>query len=120
MEDVLIKGNFLGYSGYGFGNGRPDKSTPALIKSWDSRNTALSDSFVIEDNTLCLSAYKLIHICAAEEGWLPVLSGNTFIEYVGGVLGMYGKSPAPSRIMSAGTTVREEFAGNEFYIIDDD
>lgn len=33
---------------------------------------------------------------------------------------MYGKSPAPSRIMSAGTTVREEFAGNEFYIIDDD
>lgn len=120
MEDVLIKGNFLGYSGYGFGNGRPDKSTPALIKSWDSRNTALSDSFVIEDNTLCLSAYKLIHICAAEEGWLPVLSGNTFIQNVGGELGMYGKSPAPSRIMSAGTTVREEFAGNEFYIIDND
>lgn len=120
MEDILIKGNFLGYSGYGFGSGRPDKSTPALIKSWDSRNTALSDSFVIEDNTLCVSTYKLIHICAAEEGWLPVMRGNTFVQNVGGELGMYGKSPAPSRIMSAGTSARVEFAGNEFYIIDND
>ena len=118
MEDVVIQGNFLGFAGSGFGSGRPDKDTPALIKSWDTLNAVKSASFIIEDNTLMVSTQNLIHICANEASSLPLLRGNVFIQEDGGMLGLYGEIPAPQEKMSEEAAAREAYAGNAFYCIE--
>lgn len=118
MEDVVIQGNFLGFAGSGFGSGRPDKDTPALIKSWDTLNAVKSASFIIEDNTLMVSTQNLIHICANEASSLPLLRGNVFIQEDGGMLGLYGEIPAQQEKMSEEAAAREAYAGNAFYCIE--
>jgi hypothetical protein len=77
MQNVLFTGNILRRAGYGFGNQRPDKMTPALIKSWGHYNRA--SNFRIVGNVFDRSKPHSLHISADNPEWLPKLQNNTHI-----------------------------------------
>jgi hypothetical protein len=90
MTDILIEGNILRYCGYGWGQQRHNKQTPAHIKSWNYENKA--KNFVVKNNIFEKSAYRMLHFVAKEEKSCPTLYGNTYIQYIGGKLGEYGSN----------------------------
>lgn len=87
MEDVEIRGNWLRRSGYGWGQQRHNFNTPAAIKGWSYSNPARN--FVIRENRLDQSAYRLVHLVAAEQESCPLMEGNTYV-HGDGWLGLYG------------------------------
>ncbi len=89
-ENILIEGNIIRRTGYGFGSTRPDGYAQAAIKSWDHRNEFWN--FKIKNNIFALSTWYLIHINAAYPEWLPEMSGNTYIQTVGGKFAIFGKN----------------------------
>ncbi len=119
MEDILFKGNILRFSGYGWGQQRPDKTNPAHIKGWDHLNRLKGD-FIIEDNTIAFGRCMMLHIGVDEEKWMPVFTGNTFLQYSGSNFGRLGQNPTAMTEYNAETALDERFAGNEFYILDND
>lgn len=88
MSNVVISGNILRRSGYGWGQQRYNPYTPAHIKSWNYENTA--QGFVIEDNVFDRAAYRMLHIVAKEEQSLPSMNGNTYIQTLSYALGQFG------------------------------
>ena len=92
MKNILIGGCVMRRAGYGWGIQRPDKTTPAHIKSWDHYNR-LTGSFFIRDNVFDLSRHMMIHISAEKNEWLPVLEGNTYIQTRGADFGRAGVYP---------------------------
>ena len=51
-------------------------------------NTA--SDYVIERNIFDRCAFRLLHLVAKEKESCPVMRGNTYIQYEGGMLGQYG------------------------------
>lgn len=88
MDDVVISGNFIRLSGYGWGQQRHNQDTPALIKSWSYTNTA--HNYFINDNIFDRSAYRMLHLVAEKEEYMPKMNNNTYIQNVGGMLGQFG------------------------------
>lgn len=88
MEDIVMEDNFIRLSGYGWGQQRHNKHTPALIKGWSYVNTARD--YTIRDNIFDRSAYRMLHLVAKKEEYCPKMEGNTFIQHLGGKLGQYG------------------------------
>lgn len=88
MEDVAIKDNYIRFSGYGWGQQRHNKNTPALIKGWSYKNTARN--FVICDNVFDCSAYRMLHIVALKKEYMPKMDNNIYIQNNGGMLGQFG------------------------------
>lgn len=80
MENILFKQNLLRRSGYGWGKQRPDKDTPAHIKSWTSYNRA--HNFLIQDNIFDRSTKELLNMEAEQKEWLPTLNNNTYIQHI--------------------------------------
>ena len=92
MRNITISGSVMRRAGYGWGIQRPDKLTPAHIKSWDHQNR-LTGSFEIRDNIFDLSRHMMLHISAEREEWLPSLEGNTYIQFDGADFGRIGAGP---------------------------
>ena len=90
MSDVEISDNILRFSGYGWGQQRHNKHTPAHIKGWSYENTARD--FVIRGNVFDRSAYRMIHLVAKESKSCPSMRANTYIQHLGGMLGQYGEN----------------------------
>ncbi len=88
MDDVVISGNIIRFSGCGWGQQRHNTDTPALIKGWSFANTARS--FEISDNIFDRSAYRMLHLVAKKDGYCPKMRGNTYIQTLSGMLGQYG------------------------------
>lgn len=88
MADIDISHNILRRSGYGWGQQRHNKHTPALIKGWNFENTA--HDFAIHHNVFDRCAYRLLHLVAQEKESLPRLDHNIYIQYASGCLGQYG------------------------------
>ena len=99
MDDILIQGNLLRYSGYGWGQQRHNQDTPAHIKGWNYENTA--SNYRICENIFDRAAYRMVHLVAKEQESCPQINGNTYIQKLGGVLGLYGanKTAKPSEII---------------------
>lgn len=79
MYNIVMCNNLLRRTGEGWGKQRPDKTTPAQIKSWGHYNIA--DNFVIRDNIFDRSTQHLLNIDADDTGWLPTLKNNVYIQY---------------------------------------
>lgn len=92
MENIVIEGNIIKDTGFGWGQQRHNKETPAAIKSWSYKNPA--KKFVIKNNIFDTSAYRLLHLVAEKDEYCPTLSGNTYIQNSGGMLGQYGGNEA--------------------------
>ena len=90
MSNIEICGNILRYSGYGWGQQRHNKHTPAHIKGWSYVNTARN--FKIHHNVFEYSAYRMLHLVAREKESLPELRENVYIQKTGGMLGQYGEN----------------------------
>ena len=92
MENIVIEGNIIKDTGFGWGQQRHNKETPAAIKSWSYKNPA--KEFVIKNNIFDTSAYRLLHLVAEKDEYCPALGGNTYIQQSGGMLGQYGGNEA--------------------------
>ncbi len=92
MDDVVISGNFIRLSGYGWGQQRHNVDTPALIKGWSYRNTARE--FSIYDNIFDRSAYRMLHLVALKDEYCPEMYNNTYIQNLGGMIGQFGANEA--------------------------
>lgn len=88
MDDIVIAGNLMRYSGYGWGQQRHNTDTPAHIKGWSYENTA--SHYVIYNNIFDRAGYRMLHLVAKYKESLPVLVGNTFVQDAGMTLGQYG------------------------------
>lgn len=77
MKHVIFKGNVCRRAGYGWGRQRPDKETPAHIKTWSAANPA--QDFVISGNIFDRSTHAMLQIQAARPEWMPVMRKNTII-----------------------------------------
>ena len=49
-----------------------------------------ASDYHITDNIFDRSGYRMLHLVAKEAESLPEMSGNTYIQTVGGMLGQYG------------------------------
>ena len=92
MKDIIIEDNILRKAGEGFGMQRLTGNNAAHIMSWWFHENK-AENFVIRNNIFDRSSHCLIQINAAEEEFLPCLSGNKYIHKYGGVFGRYGKLP---------------------------
>jgi len=88
MDNLVMNGNFLRNSGYGWGQQRHNKHTPALIKGWSYVNTARNYS--IYDNIFDRCAYQMLHVVSQKEESKPKLYDNTYIQHLGGMIGRIG------------------------------
>jgi hypothetical protein len=88
IENCEIADNILRLSGYGWGQQRHNKHTPAHIKGWSYTNPARN--FIIRDNVFDRGAYRLIHTVAKKKVSCPKMSGNIYIQAPGKSLGLYG------------------------------
>ncbi|MBR5138335.1 MAG: hypothetical protein IKV12_02165 [Alistipes sp.] len=89
MENILICDNLLRRSGFGWGKQRPDKNTPAHIKSWGHHYNRATN-FVVRDNIFDRGTHDLLNISANKAEWLPTLTNNTYIQHRGGAAGLNG------------------------------
>lgn len=88
MQDIDINENILRTSGYGWGQQRHNTDTPAHIKGWSFTNRA--SDFSIRNNIFDRSAYRMLHLVAEKQEYCPKMSGNTYVQHKGGMLGQYG------------------------------
>jgi len=99
MKDIEMRGNILRLSGCGWGQQRHNVDTPALIKGWSYVNAA--SDYRICDNIFDRCAYRMLHLVAQKQQSCPIMSGNTYIQHAGGMLGQYGgnESAEPAIIL---------------------
>lgn len=90
MENIEIVDNILCASGYGWGQQRHNKHTPAHIKGWSYINTARD--YTICGNIFDRSAYRMLHLVAEDKNSCPKMYNNTYIQHRGGMLGQYGEN----------------------------
>jgi hypothetical protein len=88
MENVDISENMIRFGGYGWGQQRHNKTTPALIKGWSFYNRARNQS--IKNNIFDRSAYRMLHLVAKRDEYCPTLSGNTYVQHTDGMIGQWG------------------------------
>ncbi len=92
MKNIVMEDNFCRFAGYGWGDQRPDKDTPAHIKGWTADNPA--NGFIIRRNIFDRSRYSLLQAGCMDKGSEAILENNTYIQYEGNLLGDFGKLPA--------------------------
>ncbi len=88
MDNVVMSGNILRLSGYGWGQQRHNYHTPALIKGWSYENPA--SNFSIHNNIFDRCAYRMLHLVALKQESCPEMHDNTYIQHLGGMIGQYG------------------------------
>ena len=123
MENCEMCGNIIRFSGYGWGQQRHNKHTPAHIKGWSYENTARR--FSVHDNIFDRSAYRMLHLVAKEQESCPVMYHNTYVQHAGMLLGQYGANGArePDILCfddNVGTHIRTTFGDRdaEIYVIE--
>ncbi|MBR5307910.1 MAG: S-layer homology domain-containing protein [Clostridia bacterium] len=117
MTNMHIHDNIIRDTGYGFGRKNPTNA--AAIKGWDHNNH--SENFTITNNIFCDSYADLYHIGATYEVWLPVLSGNIYIQHAGRTIAKFGKIPSEQLYLNYDSPdkVRKAFGESDaqFYFI---
>lgn len=94
MQNVLIENNIMRYSGFGFGEQRPECNAPAAhIKGWDCANPLAPyyDTYIIRNNIFDRGRNMIIHIGADKKCWLPKFENNIFIQYLNQTASSFGK-----------------------------
>lgn len=78
MKNVLFEGNVCLRAGYGWGAQRPDKDTPAHIKSWPVNNPA--QDFFIRDNVFAYTTHDMLELSFGRSEWRPLLENNVVMD----------------------------------------
>lgn len=91
ITNVCFEDNILRFSGYGWGNQRPDKSDARHIKTWNYPNK--SDNFVIKNNYFDVAKHGIFDLKAsASMKYLPKMSNNVYAQYKGLDAGQWGNA----------------------------
>jgi hypothetical protein len=88
MKNIKMHDNVLRFSGYGWGQQRHNKHTPAHIKGWSYTNVAYD--YEVYNNVFDRSAFRLLHLVALKDEYCPTMHDNTYIQNAGGMIGQYG------------------------------
>ena len=88
MDNIEMCGNILRQSGYGWGQQRHNKHTPAHIKGWSYVNTA--SNYKIHDNIFDRAAFRMLHLVAEKPESMPEMYNNTYIQFDGNMIGQFG------------------------------
>ena len=78
MRNVLFEDNVCLRAGYGWGAQRPDKNTPAHIKSWTVNNPA--QDYVIRGNIFAYTTHDMFEISYGLSEWRPIMNDNVVID----------------------------------------
>ncbi len=89
MENVEMCGNILRTSGYGWGQQRHNKHTPAHIKGWSYVN-AVKQNYTVHHNVFDRAAYRMVHLVAQKKESCPLMYENVYVQHKDGMLGQYG------------------------------
>lgn len=88
MENITYSDNILRFAGMGWGDTqRPDVHAYHILSTGEMDHKC--SNFKITGNIMDTSARGLI-CCTSKAGTLPEISGNTYIQKNGGILGEYG------------------------------
>jgi hypothetical protein len=90
MSGIEMCGNFIRHSGYGWGQQRHNKHTPAAIKGWSYENRATDYS--VHNNVFDRAAYRMLHLVARKDEYCPKMYENTYVQLKGGMIGQWGSS----------------------------
>ncbi len=117
MDKVMIRDNFIRRTGFGWGQQRHNRDTPAAIKGWNYTNPARN--FLMERKIFDRSAYRLLHLVAYRDAYCPVLKENTYIQATDGILGEYGGNwrKQPEQLPFGEAAVRTVFADRDAVVI---
>lgn len=88
MDNIEMCGNIIRHSGYGWGQQRHNKHTPAAIKGWSYTNRAFNYS--VHNNVFDRAAYRMVHLVAEKDEYCPSMYENTYIQHSGGMIGQWG------------------------------
>ena len=111
MDGIEMRDNILRFGGYGWGQQRHNTHTPALIKGWSYENTARN--YTVHNNILDRCAYRLVHLVAEKEEYLPEMYENTYIQKFGMTLGQFGAKEKKEPEIMAFYENSEEIIKNE-------
>ena len=90
MKHIRMSGNICRYAG-GFGWQRPNRVARHIQGGWlHSKRMYPSEDFIVENNIFDRSINTLISCSALDEKHLPVMRGNTYIQYKDGYYGLCG------------------------------
>ena len=105
VRDSEVNDNILRFSGFGFGETRPDSGEQCshIRAGTGADNGNRAENLVISGNIFDRGRYSLLYYGAYEKDWLPTLSGNTYIQYYNfgsSIFGFFGTPPATNLIYS--------------------
>ena len=89
MQDIYFTNNLMWYAGYGLCEQRPNKNADAHIKAWEHTNS-LKGEFKINNNLFAFAKAYLVQSNAEVGSNSPTYSGNTYIQFSSGYLGLSG------------------------------
>lgn len=117
MENIVYANNILRFAGYAWGEAqRPDHPGYHILSTGKMDHKCTN--FQITGNIMDVSARALIR-CTSAVGTLPEISGNTYIQNKGGLLGAYGDVEMPNLSFDddAKDTLANVFGDNQATVI---
>ncbi len=116
FRNFKIHDNIMRFSGFGWGNQRPNYGSQAHIKGWSHRNPA--EDFEIYDNIMDRAGVYMIDCGYVSELDEPKFHGNTFIQYEGDLFGKYHTNPQGNPVLYDNSLlVDERLLENDFYFV---
>ena len=101
MSEIYIRDNILRHAGEGWGNVRAGGGkTGAHIKGWPIESPA--DNMYFSGNIFDRSSSYLIDCGMSDEKYMPVMEGNTYIQYDGAPWGYCGVNDPQGRRRDGG------------------
>ncbi|MDD5602735.1 MAG: hypothetical protein PHG48_01465 [Eubacteriales bacterium] len=123
MENFLIAGNYMWYSGYGVCEQRPNRNCAAHIMSMNHENPC-SGNFIIRNNTFAFGIDMLAVSLSSIDSILPEYDGNIYIQYIGKDLGRYAANTSSGKYQTypfnpdtAKDTIRDIFGDKNATVI---
>lgn len=110
MLNVRFERNILRRAGMGWGSQRPDKITPAIIKSWSHHNNR-AFNYHIRRNIFDRSTFDLLNIGYRDSYSAPQMERNTYIQYLNADGGHLGQERTLYRYDEAFPAVMERIFG---------
>ena len=95
IENMLVDGNIMRFSGCGFGTDGRDASAPHIRSNSNLDNKCTN--FIISNNIFEYSKENGLVYCRSNVGTLPILSGNRYIQPAEYYVGAYGGAMVAAR-----------------------
>ncbi len=91
-RNFRVENNIMRMAGYGMGQTRPNGNGGTHIQGKAGSNKYTPGTFIIRNNIFDRSTYLLVNSCAIHDMYLPLYSGNTFIQVNGMTFGFHNGS----------------------------